>query len=332
MEPQGDGDVSYSRKTQGILALSALLVLAGVAVWLLIAPAFRPLAPTHEQWLEAAAVVKAEFQPGDVIRLEPFWLTGGRIYFGDLDGGAREPFRILDVHRTLDVPWLMAHKRVWIVSSVEAREQQWAGQFPSAELLGEWSFDRISVVLLGMPDQAIAFDMVQHLESVKVQRQKGEKFTPCRRTPGGNVFSCGEGGKADVKVETREVAGGPRQCLLIRPMEGKAETRLHLALPPEPGRFFLRFGNTVEAGRQKDGSSVFVTIQQDSQPVAEAELVRKDYAIHEAVVEVTENKTSNVVVSLWAPDERKREVCFDGLFVRSPWCDGDAEPLCRQRP
>ena len=80
----------------------------------------------------------------------------------------------------------------------------------------------------------------------------------------------------------------------------------------------------MEAGRQKDGGTVTVTATHLDQLLAEVPLIRKDYDLHEVTVDVDGTAESVVAVTVSTPDERKREVCFDGYFVRSPWCDGGA--------
>lgn len=316
--------MAFSRRTQGLLALLSLVMLGALALWLLIRPAYVPEPPTHAQWLEAATLVKEQWQPGDVVRLDPFWLTGGRIYFGDLDGGAREPFRILDMHRQLDIPYLLGYSRVWFVSAVEARQNDWATRVPGSELLQRVEQDALTIELVKMPEQALGFRLVDQLDRVSVSRQRGGEMGACKRIGRTGTFQCGAPGKLDVKVETRQIAGGPRRCLLVRPLADEAPTRLEFSLPAEKGHFTLRFGNTMEAGRQKDGGTVTVTATHLDLMLAEVPLIRKDYDLHEVTVDVDGTAESVVTVTLSTPDERKREVCLDGYFVRSPWCDGGA--------
>lgn|GEM_PF-4192809 len=314
------------------LSVAALGILAIIAFRLLGTPNSMEPAPEHEDWLEAAFIIESSFEPGDMIRLEPFWMTAGRAYFGDIDGGKRTPFRILDVHRTLEVPWLMASKRLWVVAAVESKVHYWVDQFPGAQLLERWELENLVVSLMGMPEQGVAMMVPAELDRVEVLRHNRNGLVECRRSSGQTVFRCGKDGKSDVPVEIRQIAGGPRNCLVVKPLADEEPTVVRMRLPQEEGKFFLRFGNTVEAGRQKDGSSVMVVASQDGDEAGEVELIRRDYDLHEFVFSGREDIESVVELTITASDNRKREVCLDGVFVRAPHCEGENEALCRARP
>ncbi len=277
------------RKVLLILPAAAVLALALV---LFFARYARDLAPEHEDWAQAASFIEEQWAEGDIVRIEPSWMTSGRVFFADLDGQAPLPFRVLDPGRTLDVPVLYGHKRLWLVAALDAREQPDELTPAGATLVEETSFERLSLFLFELPEKVVLWNMLQALPSARVEGKKPS-------------------------IALRQVDGGPRNCVVVRP--GKEPTRLRFVLPGA-GTLLVRAGNTVEAARAKHGGTVTVSVSLEDGESAEVDIPRRDYSLHEMKFTLGQDAVgAELLVTLATSDERKREVCLDGFVLDGEW-------------
>jgi hypothetical protein len=265
-----------------LLLGAPVLLLCAMAIWLLLEPAVRSAAPDEASWAEAADYVKERFQPGDFIRIEPFWMTSGRAHFVALDGGPSEPFRILDYHRVPDHSYLSRFTRLWLVAAAGEGNGPDMVSPPGSTLLDERSFDRISVFLFEIPSGVLVWQMLENLPLPKVKR------------------------------ELRQVAGGARECALVRP--GKEPVSVSFQVP-SPGVLLIRVGNTVEAARRKEGGDVAVTLLVNGEKAAGTLLERRAYRLDEMRVPLDGPGPHEVTVRFETDDARRREVCMDGYVV-----------------
>jgi len=294
--------------------LLPLLALLALAVYSLVAPAFRPAAPTEEEWLEAAKYVSEHWQGGDVVRIEPAWLTAGRVFFADLDGGKREPFRILDIHDPVDHPFLYLHARLWLVTAVEQRGVYESTIPPGAELAEEIELDGITLLLFDLPGDVVRWSMLASPRNILVERVDPKKG-PVRCEWRAGKHNCGIGSSYDVKQELRRVAGGPRACLVVRPGPGKSPVTLTLRGIDREGTLVVRMGNTVEAARAKHGGDVSVTVALARDVVGEIEIERRSYELQEVRATIETATEKELAITVRATDDRKREVCLDGYLL-----------------
>ena len=292
--------------------LPAALMLA-LAVWLLVAPTFRAAAPTHAQWLDAAAFVQERWQEGDLVRLEPTWLTAGRVYFSDLDGRKREPLSILDIHDPVDHPYLYGFTRLWVVSAVESRSEHETAAPPGATLVEETELPGVTVVLYEIPAGVIRWSLLSALRTVVVQRTDSDQGPVSCRWRGDRI-ACGMKGHLDVTKELRRVAGGPRECVLVRPGPGESPTRLRIPISGS-GLLVVRAGNTVEAARAKDGGDVSIRVSVGDEVFGDMVLKRRSYRLEEFRLVVGQPEKIELVIDLAATDDRKREICLDGYLL-----------------
>ena len=296
------------------LPVLGLLVVTLYLIW---APQAREPEPTHDDWLAAARHVQAEFTDGDVIRIEPTWLTSGRIYFSDLDGGKRRPFRILDLHAPVDKPYLYRFQRLWLVTAVESRGREDEFAPDGAALIDRRVLDRLTVSLYRIPADVIRWSLLESLRDARLERRdkKGNRLSCDYR---GESLKCSRDRKYDVGIELRQVAGGPRNCLLIRPDPGGKPAILRFPPTGNEGRLLVRAGNTVEAARSKEGGDVTVTIRLGEEKLGHLLVPKRSYAFEtfEAVLG-PEQAGRPLVLELTATDEQKRELCMDG-YVLAP--------------
>jgi hypothetical protein len=293
-----------------VLLVLPLAALVAVAVWQLVRPLWIPEPPRPEAWLDAARHVRGAWTSGDVVRIEPAWLTQGRVYFGDVDGGPREPLRVLDLHSPLDLPFLYGFERVWLVTAVELRgEPLLPDRF---ELVEATSFTGLTVQLFDVPREQLAWVMLDDLAAAALGRTDVEKG-PC--TFRQDRFRCGRAAVPDARVELREVAGGPRRCLLLKPSPAGEELALSFPSLDREGVLLVRAGNTVEAARSKDGGTVVVSVELDGKALGTMTLERASYRLDRVIGPVAGGGPHELTVRLTAEDEKKREVCLDGFVL-----------------
>lgn len=283
------GAKAVHRSLLPILPAAGILTLALV---LFFARYLRDPAPGHEDWAEAAGYIEERWAEGDVVRIEPWWMTSGRVFFADLDGKAPLPFRAFDPGRTLDAPVLFDHQRLWLVAALDARDRSAKLTPPGATLVEESSFERLSLFLFELPEKVVLWNMLQALPSARV-----------------------EGPRASIQL--RQVDGGPHNCVLVR--LGKEPSKLRFTLPGE-GTLLVRAGNTVEAARAKHGGTVTVTVSLENGESAEVDIPRRDYGLHEMSFTLDREAVgAELLVTLATSDKRKREVCLDGFVLDGEW-------------
>jgi hypothetical protein len=296
-----------------LLLLLPVVLLAVSAVVLLALPLFRAEVPTHEEWLDAARHVEEHWRQGDVVRIEPGWLTAGRVYFGDVDGGRREPLRILDVHDPVDQAWLYRFKRLWLVSAVGEENNYQEVVPPGASLVAEYPLGAVSLMLFDLPQGVVRWQLTGSLKSAVMQRM-GPSGEPTTCLYKGKALRCRLKSHLDAKVELRRVAGSARKCLVVRPGPGEALTTLRFPGLHGPGRLLVRLGNTVEAARAKHGGDVQATVTVGGETLSEWTIERRAYRLDE-VSHLLDQGEKELVISLSSTDDRKREICVDGYLL-----------------
>jgi len=217
-----------------------VILLALVATWLLVRPALQHPAPRAEDWAAAAARIRPDLAEGDLIRIEPFWSTGGRIWFGDLDGGPAKAFRLLDVHEPADPQWLTRAPRVWIVGAMgygDAVIEDLEGlgyAVGDAQELGRVTVTRLDRGDLGLRWELVAAHRDADLDGVE---------------------------RKQVRRQVRRVAGGPRDCLLLgaAKKDGPEKAVLTWDGIDGAGTLWIRAGNTMDSARNRLPGNLMVT-------------------------------------------------------------------------
>jgi len=283
-----------SRQARAFLMLLPAALLAVTAVVLLVLPFFRDEAPGPDDWLEAARLVREGWQDRDAVRIEPSWMTGGRVYFGDLDGGPRTPLRILDVHRTLEPGFLYRFKRVWLVAALDAADRGDLPILPGASLVRTIPLGRLSVFLYALPEDVLTWS----LQSTRAARGNA----PVRK--------AGLPGHAAL----RQVAGGPRSCTVLEPRKGRSVLTAEV---PGPGTLFVTAGNTLEAARSKEGKDVEASIRLNGTEVAGVRIPKRDYSLSRFRFDLQHAGPAALEIAVSSSDPAKREVCVDAYVLSS---------------
>ncbi len=309
----GPGSSAPRRKLLLVLPLALLILLA---FGLLLGQFLRATAPTKAEWLDAASHVEENWLSGDMVRIEPSWLTAGRVYFGDVDGGSREPFRILDLHDPVDPAWLYRYKRLWLVLAVEARGD-WEELVPDdLELEEEVEFPGLTLLRFAIPQGRLRWQMLESLPDARVLRQSPDGPVKCRWR--GNAHRCKVKGAMDVKRKLRRVAGSARQCVNVNVGPGTEPTTITFRGLAGPGTLLVRVGNTIEAARAEGGGDVTVTVVWGGEEQSSLLLKRRAYDLNEVVIPLADGGEKELVISLQATDDKKREICLDGYIVGDP--------------
>ena len=272
-------------------AAAAALAMALLAIGILVLPSLRVADPRPEDWAAAADLIRADLAPGDIIRVEPFWATGGRIWFGDLDGGRRKAFRLLDVHEPADPIWLTRAEGVWIVGAMgygRALVEDLEALDYSVAL--DEDLGRIRVRRLDRGGTILRWELVAHSMDAAIEGVRGGK----------------------VRRRIRRVAGGPRDCLILGDLKGSGLAVVTLRWEEiEEGVLWIRAGNTIDTARLRTHGDITVTARSDR---GEASLTVPEgsYTL-EALQLPFEGGALEIEVSTDA--DGLHQVCLDGLLV-----------------
>jgi hypothetical protein len=190
-------------------ALVALLALVETGVAL----TARSRVAGDDDWRAAAAEVRAEFAPGDLIAFAPYWADQiGRAHLGDLVGV--EMAGRSDADR---------YARVWEVSIRGARAPETA----TARLVRESRHGRVRVALYEKPSVHVVWDFTAHADEARVTQSSGAVDTPCYGDVGSGFRCVG----SRVERRTLEIDYRPRRGLLV-PVDGGRVTHVAFAEAP----------------------------------------------------------------------------------------------------
>jgi hypothetical protein len=189
-----------SSRPSPIAVIPAVLLIA-VATWETCAtPRDAASTPRDESWELAEKVVRAGYQPGDLIVFAPDWIDPvGRLHFGDLISG--------DMAARMDAA---KYGRIWELSIRDARAPETAGLKPTAtQTIG-------GITIRGFirePVKVVA-DVRDALPTVKVDGAPG----------------------ARPQLELAEVGFAPHRCIQIVPAANSSVRMTFPQPPPAPAR------------------------------------------------------------------------------------------------
>jgi hypothetical protein len=194
----------------GYAAVAALVALAlfeaGVA---LTAPLRTPKAA---DWLRAAAFVRGEKQPGDLVVFAPAWVDPiGRLYLGDVIPVAEEAR--MDAAR---------YGRLLEVSVRGGRAPE--TRQPNVRRVRAERFGRVTVTLYEQPRAEVVYDFLERWREARVTRWRGEhQEATC--TPMTDKIQCAGIGHNHVALRILEPDYTAKRCLYVQPVD-RAEVRL----------------------------------------------------------------------------------------------------------
>lgn len=262
-----------SPRGDGALAAVALLLVI-IAVWAAVATGRDARsAPSDEAWAEAAALVRQELRPGDLITFAPEWIDPvGRLHLGDrisLDDAAR-----------LDAA---SYPRVWVLAIRGASSPEVAGETPAWERqLGGLTvrrYERTPAVVLA--------DAVSALPTAELG---GAPARPIAAT-------------------LAEIGFTPRRCVLAAPTAGG---KLTLRFPRFPlGRRLVGAVGVADVFTRRDVREPgFLEVQLDGKRVAAARVGVDDGWVRLAADTAPGAAELTVIASAPSPRARDRLLCF----------------------
>jgi hypothetical protein len=205
-EPRRGRIVAYA----AVALLVALALLeAGVA---LTAPLRTPSAA---EWQRAAAFVRAEQRPGDLVLFAPAWVDPiGRLHLGDVISIAEEArMDAARYGRLLEVS----------VRGGRAPETRAAG----VRRVRRERFGRVTVTLYEQPRAEVVYDFLERWREARVSRWRGDR-QEALCTLGGDKIQCPGVGHNHVALRVLEPDYSARRCLYVQPVE-RAQVRLTFA-------------------------------------------------------------------------------------------------------
>jgi hypothetical protein len=273
----------------------------------------RGRATDDEAWSSAAAWIRAGFEPGDAIRVEPGWDDGPWAALQGLGAGTeRFPFPALLRGRAVDPVEVLRHQRLWVLYTQDA-----ATNPPAAGALGPEEERRafapgVTAVRYPVETAELLARMSESLDALTVSRHpaKGAAI-PCPRR--GGRFACAGKAWMDVRVETRDVDHMEASWLYAHPGPREAELRLRWR-PAEKGKaLLLRAGHTLEAVRRDRGQPATIRVFAGDREVDRFTLGRHEYT-HERRLYTWEGLAPPGVwtVSIASADADWREVLLEG--------------------
>ncbi len=192
-------------------ALAVLLAgaLAHSFVFYLSPPLTRPSA---DDYAEATAFVRGQFQPGDLIDLNPFWATRAREFLGDLP---------LQQYRRPEREELGPFRRLWLLSlfGAQSRPGLDEGLSRRGRLVDERQFGKIDLRLYALaPEPAPAFDFRAELRRAQVYVTTGALRLNCDFWDRDRWACPGDLAQAVAPV-LMEIGGEPREVIWAHPIE-----------------------------------------------------------------------------------------------------------------
>lgn len=262
--------------------------------------------PGREDWQAAAAAVRTGWEPGDVIRIEPWWATEGLPELRGLPvDRVRRPERRRLVH----------FRRAWVIAAHghSCRE----GALDGAELQVRQVLHRLELCRYGLPYRGKPlYDLRAQLHDARVRRSKdGQAGTEeCRLWTEGS-WHCGKVHSWQfVGPVIKDVDDSPREAIWAHP-PGK-DVRLTIEYPAVPlGRELeLEAGLTLRSVISGEGSDVHFRAELAGEPVLDTTLAPRQKGWFSWPIDTTRwaGQKLPLKITIWAHDHQVRQVLFAG--------------------
>jgi hypothetical protein len=280
----------------------------------------RANVPEPQDWREAAAFVRGQWRPGDLVTAAPAWtdpllrhVLGDRI---DLAMAGRSD--------------TAAYVRLWALVIRGAH----VGEAPDCAPELARRFGRVTVKRWALDPPTVLYDFVERVRDAEVSwlRPEAARACPWRRfgppARGGlgfgvlapiERFACDpRGGSpwvAPVVMEDLDLA--PRRCVWQQPAGAGAPIGVRFADVPLGARIVLRGGLYYEAERMREGGPIVLRVRLDDRPIGA--MTHRDGDGWKALVVETPGRTGTrgaVAIEVSAPSPDRRGFCW-AATVRS---------------
>jgi hypothetical protein len=194
-------------------AVAAVALLVGLALLEAGAALTAPSrTPRPADWQAAAAFVRAEKRPGDLVLFAPAWADPlGRLYLGDvitIPEAAR-----MDAAR---------YGRLFEVAVRGGRAPETTG--PEVRRVRQERFGRVTVTVYEQPRAEVVYDFLEHWREARVSRwRNARQETTC--TPMTDKIQCPGIGHNHVALRVMEPDYTAKRCLYVQPVD-RAQVRL----------------------------------------------------------------------------------------------------------
>lgn len=296
-----------------IVAVTTVAALVALAAWLLTGPfRARGVVPTEDEVAQAASRVVRGFQPGDVVRFEPYWFTAPRRAIEQGVPPSPFPHDTFDFSGHPDPLHLLRFQRLWTVAAFSAVDQDDAAHVGLPLALREtWQAEGpVRVSLYDLPRDGLRYDLLRRLGDAIVVR-KGKR---CTWDDEALRHRCHEQDWKDVYVALRDAGDAIRQCIHAEPHPAKSLLTLTWPEVPLDGALLLHTGFTQSAVRRTDGADTRVRLLLDGEVKADWTEPKNDYVWRETWL-AGDGGTHEVQVEISAPEVGWRQLCIDGGVV-----------------
>jgi hypothetical protein len=288
-----------------------LALLVGVAIWALaVQRAEMAAAPQEQEWTAAPAIVRENYQPGDVIRTSPWWADQGRAglfdYTFDLSVEASD--------------WeLYRYNHLWIISDAEHADSA-IETLPEGYAVGQqWRpTERTAVFRVDIPSpEHILFDARRDIEAGHVFWDYPDHSQACTLFAQGGWHCDRIDTYLNVTPMLQEVGGSLRTCLYTA-MVPDAELRITWDAVPMGSRLEGQYGNTMPGIRADRGSDIDFRVHLGDEVRFSHRFGKWDQQLFEFSIDTQALAGSTQPVSLvfHADDFYDRWICFRARSVR----------------
>lgn len=262
-----------------IVALVVLTAALGLSVGSVISSSNRlAIIPDAQVVKQAVDLVRNDFEPGDAVRVEPYWNENLWLPLQNMGTGTnRFPFPAFLKGAFLDPVTLMKYKQVWVIGtyakSARLPEALAAG---SSETFRKKVGPGVEVARYTLPALGVTASLTDDFSKLKVSRKQAKKTIPCPLR--GKRFVCGKKGWENPSIDTRDVFHNEVTWLMAHaPRRGQT---LKIDWKPAKGKsLIVRTGFTLEGVRKDAGDDTTVTVYVGDKQVSQILLSPNRYIL-----------------------------------------------------
>ncbi|MBT9554739.1 MAG: hypothetical protein IV100_01865 [Myxococcales bacterium] len=301
-----------------VLLMAMLVAVSSVSLWFALSPG--PKEPTDAEWSAVTAHIGSRIEPGDALRVHPFWLREGGAISDAIQaslGANAERALPVDFSVPLDPLELGAFRRLWLVSAFGRDD---AEAPPGATLEDTTAFPGgLTAQLYALPESPVRLRLIDALTSAQVQR-----FGPnvakrdCRWM--GDRHACRGRPWEDVAVAVHEVGGAPRTCFVLHPYPSGGTVVVRFPAVTLDAGVIIRAGFTLDATKSDQGSDATVRVKLDGAVVLDRVAPRNLWAFVPSFIDTASRRgqKADLAIEVTAVREDFRDLCVDGFVVSRP--------------
>lgn len=260
--------------------------------------------PTEADWLAAAQRVRADWAPGDVVRLEPAWATQGLQFLRDLE---------LDLIDHPEASTLGRYRRLWVLAP---HGHDCAADPPhNASVRERWEFGAVSLCRLSLLHRGTpTYDFLAQLKDAHVRRIHPKEKQECLLLHQGE-WHCGKVHPwAYVGPVVKDVDDNPRKAIWAHPLDRGLPLEITYPAVPMGRELALAGGLTLRSILSGEGSPVHFEVRVDGEVVLERTLAPTQKGWFHWPVDTTrwDGQVVPVSFTVWAKDNQVRQFLFAG--------------------